>query len=201
MMRTGEQYLDALNDGGVVWVGNDMINNGNASGDARLYGADRPEGDQIPAGLLSEIESRVGKRRLIFGGLAARQPALDHWHVRWRRVLARHGWAPVDGRVLSGGRHQDSAEATHRGSRQSPGHFQGALSAPYILDKPRHGICRLRAQLAPGDRSAAALGIHHRRFGAAAAFLGGSGSDAHQNAASSPMSASSADCCCCCSTC
>lgn len=27
----------------------------------------------------------------------------------------------------------------------------------------------------PGDRSATALGIHHRRFGTAAAFLGGPG--------------------------
>lgn len=102
-MRSGEQYLDALNDGRVVWVGNDKIDNGDASGDAPLYGADRPEDDQIPAGLLGEIESRVGKRSLIFGGLAARQPALDrpgrNWHVWWRRVLARHGWAPVDGRV------------------------------------------------------------------------------------------------------
>jgi hypothetical protein len=44
MMWTGEQYLDALNDGRVVWVGNDKIDNGDASGDARLYGADRPEG-------------------------------------------------------------------------------------------------------------------------------------------------------------
>jgi hypothetical protein len=77
MMRTGEQYLDTLNDGRVVWVGNDKIDNGDASGDARRHSADRPEGDQIPAGLLVEIESRVGKRGLIFGGLAARQPGLD----------------------------------------------------------------------------------------------------------------------------
>jgi aromatic ring hydroxylase len=42
MLRTGQQYLEALNDGRVVWVGNEKVDNVATHAATRDYAAPQP---------------------------------------------------------------------------------------------------------------------------------------------------------------